>query len=66
VSASTPRRDWLEIGASILYFALAIFNAIRFWHRHESLDAVSAGLWFAGAVVFAFRSKHEQNRGLGS
>ena len=53
----TSKLRRLEIAVSVVNFAVAILNAIRFWLRHDSLDAVNAGLFLALAVLFMFRSK---------
>jgi uncharacterized membrane protein len=53
----TSKLNRLEIAVSILNFAVAILNAIRFWHRHDSLDAVNAGLFLVLAALFMSRSR---------
>ena len=54
----TSKRRPVDIAVIILNFALAVVNAIRFRHGHDSVDAVFAGLFLAVAVLYMFRSKH--------
>ena len=53
---SKYRRWWIVL--SVLYLGIAIADSIRFWYRHDSLDAINAALWLVATVVFAYRSRH--------
>jgi hypothetical protein len=55
--ARTSKLRGSEIALSIINFALAVVNAIRFRHGHGPVDAVSAGVFLVMAVLFGFRSK---------
>jgi len=53
----------LEIAVSILNFALAVLNAVRFWRGRDSVDAVNAGLFLVMAVLFLRRSNQPERVG---
>lgn len=56
-SPRTSRLRRWELAVSVLNLVAAVLDGIRFWRRHESLDAMNAGLFLALAIVFMLRNK---------
>ena len=50
-------RRWYTV-AAVLYFGMAVVDAVSFWHKRDAIDALNAALWLVLGITFAYRERH--------